>query len=202
MDVHQEGIISRYLNRRLSRPLVGLLAKTPVTPNQVSLASFAIALASLGLFLAGYNLWAGLAAQASSIADGVDGELARRKNMATPFGGFFDAILDRYSDVAILAGLTYWALTFETKVASEIVVIVGLLAIIGSLILSYSRARAEASLGIIFHGLALTLISRDARLLLIMIGAMLGQAVATLALLAMVTNSVVIWRLVISREQS
>ena len=176
-----------------------MLARTPVTPNQVSLASLAIALASLVLFLGGYNLWAGLAAQASSIVDGADGDLARLKGMATRFGGFFDAILDRYADVAILAGLTYWAFAFENKVSSGFVGIVGLLAIVGALMVSYTRARAEASLGVTFHGLAGSLASRDARLLLVMIGAVLGQALATLALLALLTNGVVLWRVVIAR---
>ena len=58
----QEGLVSKHLNRRASRPLAKLLAGSPVTPNQVSVASFAVALASLALFLTGHNIWAGLAA--------------------------------------------------------------------------------------------------------------------------------------------
>ncbi len=202
MTLLQEGLVSRLLNRRFSRPLSRLLARTPVTPNQVSLASFAIALVSLGLFLGGFNIWAGLAVQASSIVDGVDGDLARLKNMATRFGGFFDAVLDRYADVAILAGLTYWSFVFETKAPSGFVVIAGLLAIVGSLMVSYTRARAEASLGVVFHGLAGALASRDARLLIVMIGAILGQGVATLSLLALLTNGTVCWRIAIARSKS
>jgi len=198
----QEGIVSRHLNRRLSRPLSALLARTPVTPNQVSLASFAIALISLALFLFGFNIWAGLAAQSSSVVDGVDGELARRKGMATRFGGFFDAILDRYADVAILAGLTYWAIEVEARVAAVFVLIAGLLAIVGALMVSYSRARAEASMGITFSGLAGSLASRDARLLVVMIGAVIGQGLVTLAVLALLTNGVVSWRLALARTKS
>ena len=178
-----------------------LLARTPVTPNQVSVASFAIALASLGLFLVGYNLLAGLAAQLSSIVDGVDGDVARLKNMATRFGGFFDAVLDRYADVAILAGLAYWSVVFEGRGSTGLVTVAGLLAIVGSFMISYTRARAEASLGGAFGGLAGWLASRDARLLLIMIGAVLGQALATLVFLATLTNGVVIWRVALARSQ-
>ena len=199
MDLPQEGLVSQHLNRRVSRPLSRWLARTPITPNQVSLVSFAIALASLGLFLGGYNLWAGVAAQASSIVDGVDGDLARLKGMATRFGGFFDAVLDRYADVAILSGLAYWSLAFEARAPSGVVGVVGLLAIVGALMVSYTRARAEASLGVTFHGPALTLASRDARLLLIMVGAVLGQALATLALLALLANGVVLWRVALAR---
>ena len=113
MTVAHDGFVSRHLNRRCSRPIAGLLAHTPVTPNQVSLFSLFIALGSLALFLNDHPLWAGVAVHASSIVDGVDGDLARRKRMATRFGGFLDALLDRYSDVAILGGLTYWSITFE-----------------------------------------------------------------------------------------
>ena len=201
MDAPQEGLVSRHLNRRLSRPLAWGLARTPATPNQVSVASFLIALASLGLFVGDESLWAGVVAQASSVVDGVDGDLARLKGMATRFGGFFDAILDRYSDLAILGGLTYWSLTFEARASAELVGTLGVLATGGALMVSYSRARAEATLGAGFSGLANSLASRDARLLLVMVGAMLGQGLPTLAVLAVLTNAVVIWRVVQVRSR-
>ena len=196
----QEGLVSRYLNRRLSRPLAALLARTPLTPNHVSFVSFVIALVSLSLFFAGYNIWAGIVAQLSSVFDGADGDLARIKDMASPFGGFFDAVLDRYADVAILAGFTYWALEFEARVADSLVLALGLLAIAGSLMISYSRARAEATLGGRFPGLAGSLASRDARLFVVMLGAIAGQGVATLLVIATATNFVVVWRLAVARR--
>ena len=198
----KEGLVSRYLNRRLSRPLAALLARTPLTPNHVSFVSFAIALASLWLFFTGYNIWAGVAAQISSIVDGADGDLARIKDMASPFGGFFDAVLDRYADVAILAGLTYWSLEYEARTADSLVLALGLLAIAGSLMISYSRARAEATLGGAFPGLVGSLASRDARLLVVMVGAIVGQGAATLLILAVATNFVVVWRLAVARKGS
>ena len=196
----QEGLVSYYLNRRVSRPLAKLLVPTPVTPNQVSFASFVIALLSLGLFLSGHNVWAGLAAQASSIVDGVDGDLARLKGMVTRFGGFFDAVLDRYADVATLAGLTYWSYEYGAVASPEMAWVVGLAAITGSLMLSYTRARAEASLGVTFRGVASFLGSRDLRLIVVMIGAMAGQGLATLALVAIVSNGVVIYRVALMRS--
>lgn len=202
MNVAFDGFVSRHFNRRLSRPIARLLVHTPATPNQVSLFSFAIALGSLALFLNDYPLWAGIAVQASSIVDGVDGDLARGKNMATQFGGFFDALLDRYSDVAILGGLTYWSVTFEERLSPESTVIIGVLAIVGALMISYSRARAEASLGFNFQGVAGSLASRDSRLLIVMIGAALGQGLATLALIAALSNIMVLWRLVVARSRS
>ena len=198
----QEGLISKHLNRRISRPVARMLVRSSVTPNQVSVASFAIALGSLGLFLSGHNVWAGLAVQASSIVDGVDGDLARLKNMATRFGGFFDAVLDRYSDIAILTGLAYWSSKYEAEVSLEVAWTLGLLAISGSLMVSYTRARAEASLGVTFSGVALFLGSRDLRLLVVMIGALVGQALATLAMVALVSNGVVAYRVALLRRQT
>ena len=202
MTVAHDGFVSRHLNRRCSRPIAGLLAYTPVTPNQVSLLSLFIALGSLALFLNDHPLWAGAAVHASSIVDGVDGDLARRKRMATRFGGFLDALLDRYSDVAILGGLTYWSITFEGRLSSESTVIIGVLAIVGALMISYSRARAEASLGFTFRGVAGNLASRDARLLIVVIGAVSGQGLACLALIAALSNGVVLWRLAVARSHS
>ena len=202
MDVPKDGLVSRHVNRRVSRPMSRWLAKTPATPNQVSVASFVIALASLGLFVSDYSIWAGLAVQASSIVDGVDGDLARLKGMATRFGGFFDAVLDRYADVAILGGLAYWSLEFEDRGAAELLAVVSLLAVAGTFMVSYTRARAEASLGGGFPGLVGSLASRDVRLLLITVGAVLGQALVTLILLAGLTNAVVVWRVAQARGRS
>ena len=202
MDTPKDGLVSRYLNRPVSRPISRWLTRTPVTPNQVSVVSFAAALAAMGLFINGNNILAGLVIQASSIIDGVDGDLARLKSMATNFGGFFDAVLDRYADVAIFAGLAYWSYTFEGRASVELIGAAGLMAAVGSFMISYTRARAEASLGGTFQGLAGSLASRDVRLLLVMIGAVTGQALATLILLAVLTNSVVVWRVILARGES
>ena len=180
--------------------MADLLARTPCTPNQVSVLSFLIALGSLWLFAVGQNIGAGVVAQLSSVADGVDGDLARIKGMSSRFGGFFDAVLDRYADVAVIGGLTYWASEFEAKATGLPVLLVGLMAIVGSLMVSYSRARAEATLGGNFSGLAGSLASRDMRILIVMVGAIAGQGIATLALLAVLTNVAVLWRIGVAKK--
>ncbi len=194
-----EGFVSRYLNRRFSRPIARVLAHTPVTPNQVSFIAFLMAVGAAALFYYDLNIWAGVLVQASSIVDGVDGDLARAKNMASRFGGFFDALLDRYADAVILAGLGYWAFKFQAGADQTTTTILAGVAIIGSLMISYSRARAEATFGQPFEGLPGALASRDLRLFVIMIGAIIGQGVATLAVIAVLTNMVVLWRLGVAR---
>ena len=108
-----DGPVSRYLNRRISVPIASALKGTPLTPNQVSIVAVAMALGALALLAAGRNVEAGIVIQLSSIIDGVDGDLARAKGMATRFGGVFDAALDRYADAAIAGGLAWYALEHE-----------------------------------------------------------------------------------------
>jgi len=95
MESPYDGFVSRHLNRRLSRPLARVLSFTPVTPNQVSVASLGVALAAFFSFAYNQHILAALLTQASSIVDGIDGDLARRKKKTSAFGGFMDSILDR-----------------------------------------------------------------------------------------------------------
>ena len=120
--------------------------------------------------------------------------------MKTSFGGFFDAILDRYSDFAILGGLTFWALQFEARFDNMAVVAAGLVATVGSFMISYSRARAEVSFGKPFPGLMSSLASRDARLLIVMIGSIIGHGTLPLVFLGAMTNLVVILRVFAAKK--
>lgn len=200
MAVINEGFISEYIFRRLSRPLARALVPTPVTPNHVSFAAFVCAAIALGLFIVGANIAAALVSLFSMVLDSTDGDLARAKNMTSNFGAFFDAVLDRYADIGILSGMIYWSLRYENLMIPELVAAAGLLAMAGSLNISYSRARAEASLGEGFAGQAGIVASRDTRLLLIVIGSILGQMFWTLTILAVLTNFVVVWRIFLARN--
>ena len=192
-----DGFISRSLNRRISRPCARLLSHTPVTPNQVSFASVGVALGTFFLFVYDYPIAAGLLAQASSIVDGIDGDLARLKRMTTAFGGFMDSILDRYVDTLILLGLTIWASgdSPETHVW-----LVGFLALAGSFAVTYTRARLENLPRDVFDRGITSLASRDVRLFVVMIGAISGQGLATLIVLASMTNVVVLIRVIYARR--
>ena len=138
METVYDGYISRHINRKMSEPMARLLAKTRVTPNQVTWAAFGIVLLSLVSCVLGYNIIAGLLIQLSAIVDCVDGSLARLKNMTSEFGGFLDSVLDRYADILIVLGLTLWSLSYETYFG---IWLVGFLAITGTISISYSRAR-------------------------------------------------------------
>ena len=187
-----DGPISRYINRRVSTRITYLIIKynVPLTPNAVSFISFGIALACLPLYVLGYVALAGVLAQVSSIIDGVDGELARAKGMASKLGGFMDSMLDRYADLAILLGLSIYTLTHYPEF---VWVVASLLAIAGDILVSYLHARAPYDLGI--HPVAIgrveNIASRDVRLFIVFIGSLLGFTQYTLLALAVLTHAYV-----------
>ena len=187
-----DGPVSRYFNRRISVPIASALAHTPLTPNQVSVAALAIALAALWLLAVGRNIEAGVLIQASSIVDGVDGDLARAKRAASTFGGLFDAVLDRYADAAIAGGMAWYAFDHENLPAP---LVVGFAAVVGFILVSYSRARLETEGGKDVASDLLGIASRDVRLLVLAIGAALGQCWWTLVVVAALSYATVAWRL-------
>jgi len=188
-----DGYVSRYLNRRISDPLARLLARTPVTPNQVSVAAFGISILSLVCFVLGQNIAAGLLVQLSSIIDGVDGSLARLKGMTSAFGGFLDSMLDRYADILVVLGLTLWSVANE---AYPGIWLIGFLAATGTICVSYSRARIGTSHQHLFDSGLQSVASRDIRMLVIAVGAVAGQGYFCLVAIAVLTNLVVFYRLV------
>ena len=193
METVYDGYISKYINRRASEPMARLLAKSKITPNQITWTAFGIALLSFVSFIFGQNIIGGLLVQLSSIVDGVDGSLARLKGMTTSFGGFLDSVLDRYADILIVLGLTLWSLSHETYPG---IWLAGFLAVAGSFSISYTRARIDSNHRHLFDRGIKSLASRDIRLFLIMLGGLTGQAYFCLITLAVLTNLVAFHRLV------
>jgi phosphatidylglycerophosphate synthase len=187
-----DGLVSRHLNRRLSGPAARRLARTPATPNQLTLATLALAVVAAAMVAAGWNVAGGVLIQAVSVADGIDGELARLKGLASRFGHVLDAVTDRYADALVIAGMTVYAARFEDLPRAEVV---GTLALAGALAVSYSRARIEASLRTGPSDGLFGLASRDVRLLVAALGTVAGQCYWTLAALAAASALTVAWRL-------
>ncbi len=193
METIYNGYVSRHINRKMSEPMARLLANTKVTPNQMTWTAFGIALLSFVSFVLGQNIIAGLLVQLSSIVDGIDGSLARLKGKTSEFGGFLDSVLDRYADILIVLGLTLWSLSQESYPG---IWIAGFLAITGTICISYTRARISPNRRHLFDKGLKSLASRDIRLFLIMLGAVIGQAYFCLITIAAITNLVVLYRLI------
>ena len=191
-----DGIVSRYLNRPLSRPAARALRGTPITPNGVTAFTLLLAFATGAMIAAGWNIAGGILIQAVSVIDGVDGELARLKAQATRFGAVFDAVTDRYGDAAMLAGMTVYAARFEAHSHAEFV---GMLALGAALIVSYSRARIEADLPDVLEAGRMDsifgLASRDVRSLVAAVGTVAGQCYWTLIVLGAISAATIAWRL-------
>ena len=199
-DKPSDGPVSRCLNRPLSARLSRRLVNYSVTPNQISLFSFLFSVLAASLFaLGGYPalVLGGLLAQFASVIDGCDGEIARLKFQESPYGGWFDAVLDRYADALLLLGLTWHAYAASTD---RLILLIGFLAIIGSFMVSYTADKYDGLMqDRIRQGKGFRL-GRDVRVLLMLFGALFNQVALTLVVIAAVMNVETIRRLVTCRD--
>jgi len=193
-----DGPISRYLNRPISTRITRYLIRTSITPSYASFLSFILAMVgALFFLLGGYsNLVIGaLLAQVSSVIDGCDGEIARLKFQVTEFGGWFDAVLDRYADAFLLFSLTYHVYVANRDIFA---LFIGFLAIIGTFMNSYTADKYDGlmkrRLGPGKHYFRM---GRDVRMFIIFLGALLNQPLSVLALIALLMNAENVRRIVV-----
>ncbi len=195
-----DGPVSRYINRPLSFRISRYLTKTSITPNYISIFSFFLSLLAAGMFaLGGYAalLTGGLIAQIASVIDGCDGEVARLKYMESAFGGWFDAVLDRYADAFLLFGLTWHAYAERTY---ALALVVGFLAILGSFMLSYTADKYDSLMRAHVEFGKRIRIGRDVRVFIIFLGALLNQTFVTLLIIAVLMNVETIRRVIVCRD--
>ena len=124
----------------LFRPIAGLLARSRISPNQVSIAGAILNLGSAVLVVNDALVTAGIVYLVAGTLDLLDGALARLTRMSTPFGAFLDSTLDRISEGIVFAAVAYYFAHRGQAWEASLVV----LALLGSLLVSYTRARAEA----------------------------------------------------------
>ena len=185
-----DGPVSRYLNRPLSIRLTILLLNTKIAPNHISILAFILGVLGAGFFfLGGYiNLIiGGILAQIASVIDGCDGEIARLKFKASEFGGWFDAVLDRYGDAFLLFGLTYHVYLIDGRF---LYIIIGFLAIIGTFMNSYTADKYDGLMQKkLKSGKHYFRLGRDVRIFIIFLGALVNQPLLILILIAFMTNA-------------
>lgn len=196
-----DGPIAKHINRRVSSKITKLILKRkiPITPNQMSAVSFLFSLFSAIGFAVGVPALGGIAAQISSIVDGVDGELARARKIETKSGAFLDSMLDRYADILITASAALFSYKYFSDPWSSILPI---LAITGALLVSYLHIRSQYDLGIHPTSIkpSLGIASRDVRIFLIMVGGVLdhlvpGALTYSVLVLACVCHAYVVFKL-------
>ena len=199
-DKPNDGPISKYLNRPISVKISRQLVKFKISPNQISIISFLLSLLAAGLFIPAnylYLLAGGIIAQFASIIDGCDGEVARLKFQTSKYGGWFDAVLDRYADAFMLFGLTLH--TFNNS-AENIILWIGFLAIIGSFMLSYTADKYDSLMRERINKKFRLRLGRDVRVFLIFLGAIFNQVFGVLILLAVAMNVETMRRIIICRN--
>lgn len=157
------------------------LAQTRLTPNAFTLIGLLLNIVVAAIIASGNLLLGGIMALVAGAFDMLDGAVARSTGQVTKFGGFFDSTLDRYSESIVYFGLLIYLMNTD---AGTTAVVLLFAAIIGSLMVSYSRARAEA-VGI---DAEVGIFARPERIILLAILLMFDQPVIALWILAIVTN--------------
>ncbi len=188
------SLLPRSLPRRVTDPIVNPLARLGVRPNHLTILgglgnAGAAVLAARGDFLP-----AGIVVLAASSLDLLDGALARASGRATDFGSVFDAVMDRVSEAAVLFGILYY---FSDR-GGRTEELLSFAAVVGSLLVSYVRARAE----IIGLRLREGLFTRAERVLLIGVGLMIDQVTAMLWILAVLSWATALQRMFLVWSQT
>jgi CDP-diacylglycerol--glycerol-3-phosphate 3-phosphatidyltransferase len=175
--------------------IVRLLALSRINPNLLTLMGLVVN--TYAAFLFGYAngdnqrrmfFYAGLVIIGSGFFDLVDGRVARLSNQVTRFGGFFDSVVDRYSDASLLFGL----LVYYSRGNRFFYVVLTALVMISSIMVSYTRARAESLIGTCRVGF----MERPERLVLLIIGALFNVMAPVLWVIAVLSTITVIHRII------
>jgi CDP-diacylglycerol--glycerol-3-phosphate 3-phosphatidyltransferase len=152
---------------RLTRLIVQLLAKTPVSPDVITWTGFLLTLGAAALIITEHLFAAGFVVLIAGFFDMLDGALARTTNRVTRFGGILDSTLDRLSEAALLLGIL---VVYAREQSMLGIIFVGLV-LISSLLVSYIKARAEA-LGLECE---VGIFTRPERVVVLAIGLLLSQ---------------------------
>src|SRR5450432_3049728 len=180
------------------------LALTRISPNALTFIGLLINV--VAGFLFGYAnaenqrrmfLYAGLVIIGAGIFDMVDGRVARATNQVTSFGGFFDSVIDRYSDVALFFGL----LVYYARANHFFYLVLVAVVMVSSVMVSYTRARAESLIGSCKVGF----MERPERIVLVIIGALFarwGAMAPVLWVLAVLSTITIIHRIAYTYQQT
>ena len=170
------------------------LALAKIHPNVLTFIGLAINIVAAVLLGRGQFFTAGLVILGAAIFDMVDGRVARETNQVTRFGGFFDSVLDRYSDLALLMGLLVWYGTINRPFYVVLTAIV----MTASVMISYARARAENVIPTCKAGF----MERPERIVLFIIGALFDRMAPVLWVIAILGNLTVFHRMLFTWQET
>jgi len=186
-----------FLRRTFQVPLdtvAGFLTKLGITANHVTLFGLIGNVAAACLIARGQLLAGGLVAAFMAPLDAVDGALARKTGSVSKFGAFLDSVVDRYDEMLLLAGVLYFYQVQDYTVA----VMLTYAALCGSVLVSYTRARAE---GLGFSGKT-GIFSRIERSIFLILGLVFNQLLISIGIIAILANVTALQRIFFVYRQS
>ena len=174
--------------------IVKWLSLSRIHPNVLTFFGLVINIVAALFFAAGSFRWAGVVVIAAGLFDMVDGRVARATRQVTRFGGFFDSVVDRYSDLALFMGL----LVYYASINRFFYIVLTAVVMTGSVMVSYTRARAENAIPKCKVGF----LERPERVVLIIIGALFGRMAAVLWVIAVLSNLTVVHRMIYTWQEA
>jgi CDP-diacylglycerol--glycerol-3-phosphate 3-phosphatidyltransferase len=172
----------------LLRPIIRLLMRARITPNQLTLSGLLLAIIAGVSVVIGWLPLAALLLLLSGFLDALDGELARQSESQTPFGAFLDSICDHYGDFAVYLGIVWQTL----HSGEHATVLLTLVAMFGSLVGSQIRSRA-GMMGLDTKDVGV--FTRAERIIVLVLGLATGFLMPAIAILAFANNLSALQRL-------
>lgn len=176
--------VRKSFGNHIIEPVVKLVAQTRISPNAISWTGFILAVAAASLIISGRLILGGVGVLVAGYFDLLDGALARRTNRATAFGGVLDSTLDRLSEAVLLAGVLGLFLLSGEKYTAFLsqgwAIVLVFIALVGSLLVSYIRARAESA-GV---DCQVGWCTRGERVAILVLGLLVNQLVIALLIIA------------------
>jgi CDP-diacylglycerol--glycerol-3-phosphate 3-phosphatidyltransferase len=179
---------------KIIRLIVRGLALSRIHPNVLTFLGLVINIIAAYLLAIGQFRGAGFVIIGAGLFDMVDGRVARETNRVTRFGGFFDSVLDRYSDLALLMGLLVW----YGSINRPFYVVLTALAMTACVMVSYTRARAENSIPTCKVGF----MERPERVVLVIIGALFSRMAPVIWVIAVLGNLTVVHRMIFTWQEA
>jgi CDP-diacylglycerol--glycerol-3-phosphate 3-phosphatidyltransferase len=187
------GAVGRVCNLLLVR-IVNGLALSRIHPNVLTFIGLVINIGAAWLLALGQFFEAGLVIIGAGLFDMVDGRVARQTGQVTRFGGFFDSVIDRYSDLALLIGL----LVYYGNINRPLYVVLTAIVMMASVMISYTRARAENTIPQCKVGF----LERPERVVLLIIGALFDRMAPVLWIIAIIGNLTVVHRMIFTFQEA
>ncbi|MQF82703.1 CDP-alcohol phosphatidyltransferase family protein [SAR202 cluster bacterium AD-802-E10_MRT_200m] len=182
-----------FLSLVFEKPITRILARFGITPNLVTLIGFLISIVAAYLIILDSLVLAGFILLVAGLCDLLDGSLARATGMVTRFGALLDSVFDRLSEAMILFAILVLAL----KRSDENLIVLSYLAMVGSMLVSYVRARGE-TFGV--SG-AVGLMTRPERVVALILGFFLDQIPIVLIIITTLSFFTTVQRVIKAKVQ-